>query len=83
MLLLVLLDAVEVVPSVPVALLTTPKSPRLECARCNRVAGYVLAGDMPAAAKLHDAALACMRARGCPTALKALHGNIVAVCKLS
>jgi hypothetical protein len=55
---------------------------RLDCARCNRVAGYVRAGDMPAAAKLHGPALACMRARGCATALKALHGNITAARKL-
>jgi hypothetical protein len=78
---LLLLLAVDVAPSVPVALSTKLPGLQLGRARCNLVARYVLAGHMPAAAKLHGPALACMRARGCATALKALPGNITAARK--
>lgn len=63
-LLLLVLDAVDVVPSVPVAATLTLRD-RPAFAGCHRVPPSCLAG-MPAVPALHDLAAVCMRAQEAP-----------------
>jgi hypothetical protein len=75
--LLLLLDAVEVVPSVPVALSSRLGSCGREPTTCHLVAGCVLA-SASLAAGLHAAAVACTRKEDRNDTSKVRQGNIFA-----